>query len=164
MYDPFGHILAANARFAEAFTAQDLQAQPRYRIAILACMDARIDPIRALGLQPGDAHIIRNAGGRVADALRSLSISQLMLGTNAVAVIHHTRCGALAPDDGAIREQLSLQLGVDAAQVDFLTFQDLEQALHEDMAAYRESPIVRHDIPIRGFIYDVDTGRLREVG
>lgn len=161
--DPFEHILTANARFAAGFTASDTPPRPRFAIAILACMDARIDPIRALGLQPGDAHIIRNAGARVAEAFRSIAVSQLMLGTAAVAIIHHTRCGALAPDDSAIRERLRDQLGVDAHDLDFLTFPDLEQSVRDDLALYHTSPIVRQDVPVRGFIYDVDTGRLSEV-
>lgn len=163
MVDPFEHILAANARFAADFSPGVMAPEPRFGIAILACMDARIDPIRALGLQPGDAHIIRNAGARVAEAIRSIAISQAMLGTRAVAIIHHTRCGALAPDDSAIRERMQARLGVADTGIDFLTFPDLEQSVLDDIALYRRTSIVRQDIPVRGFIYDVDTGRLREV-
>jgi carbonic anhydrase len=162
MPDAFEHILAANATFAASYTLTDLAPQPRRKIAIVACMDARIDPPRALGLEPGDAHILRNAGGRVAEAFRSLAISQQMLGTEAVAIIHHTRCGLIAPDDDAIRERLRMNLGVEAA-MDFLTFPDLEQSVRDDIALYRAWPIVRQDIPVRGFVYDVDSGRLREV-
>jgi carbonic anhydrase len=126
-------------------------------------MDARIDPARALGLEEGDAHVIRNAGGRIADALRSLAISQELLGTEEVAIIHHTDCGMLTFSDESLRKRLRKSRGADADAVAFLPFSDVDESVRDDLAAYAASPLVRHDIPVRGFVYDVKTGRLREV-
>lgn len=154
-------ILAANRRFAANFEPRPAQAP---HVAVVLCMDARIDPIRALGLPYGTANIIRTAGGRIADALRSLAISQSVLGTNEVAIVHHTECGLEAIDDDAIRERLAAN-GLSApADMAFHTFRDLEQSLDEDMAVYRASTLVRQDIPVRTFVYEVGTGLLREVG
>jgi carbonic anhydrase len=126
-------------------------------------MDARIDPEPALGIELGDAHVIRNAGGRVVDALRSLAISQTLLGTEEVAIIHHTDCGMLTFNDESIRRKLREERGVDATDIAFLPFDDLEQSVRDDIAAYQRSPLVRHDVPVKGFIYDVNSGALREV-
>lgn len=141
----------------------DLPPQPRLKLVVVACMDARIDPPRALGINPGEAHILRNAGGRVVPALRSIAVSQQFLGTEAVAIIHHTRCGMSTFTDLDMREKLRGNLGADADHIAFLPFSDLEQSVKDDLAAYGRSPIVRHDIPVRGFIYEVETGLLREV-
>jgi carbonic anhydrase len=153
-------MLEANRRYAVEF-------EPGYRpqpvLAIVACMDARIDPPRALGLTYGTAHIIRNAGGRVAEALRSLAISQAVLGTREVAIIHHTECGMQAPAE-TIRERIAAGLGHEVdPSLPLLAFSDLAESVREDLAIYRTSPLVRHDIPVRGFIYDVVTRRLSEV-
>lgn len=129
----------------------------------MLCMDARIDPIRALGLPPGSAHIIRNAGGRVVDAIRSLVISQTIIGTEEVAIIHHTQCGMETFTDAEIRQKLRDERNAIADDIAFLPFQDLEQAIRDDIQIYRQSPLLRQDIPVRGFIYEVDSGRLREV-
>lgn len=161
--DAFEHMLKANKEFAATYTMADLPAQPRLKLAVVACMDARIDPPRALGINPGEAHILRNAGGRVVPALRSLAVSQQFLGTAAVAIIHHTRCGMATFTDLDLRRLLRDNLGADADHIAFLPFTDLEQSVRDDLAAYAQSPIVRHDIPVRGFIYEVETGRLREV-
>lgn len=126
-------------------------------------MDARIDPIRALGLPPGSAHIIRNAGGRVVDAIRSLVVSQTIIGTEEVAIIHHTQCGMETFTDAEIRQKLRDERNAIADDIAFLPFQDLEQAIRDDIQIYRQSPLLRQDIPVRGFIYEVDSGRLREV-
>lgn len=158
-------ILAANEAFAKSFVGKDLAAPPRRKVAIVACMDARIDPFRALGLAEGDAHIIRNAGGRVVEALRSLAISQQLLGTEEVAIIHHTGCGMATFTDAEIRDKLRQSLGADADHIAFLPFsaKEIDDSVRADLALYRRSPIVRQDIPVRGFVYDVATGRLREV-
>jgi RimJ/RimL family protein N-acetyltransferase/carbonic anhydrase len=153
-------ILEANARYAVAFEPGE---PPNPRIALVLCMDARIDPIRALGLPYGSAHIIRNAGGRVQEALRSLAISQAVIGTEEVAIIHHTECAMATLDDGDIARRLA-EAGLAApAGYAFLTFEDLEQVARDDFAAYRRSPLVRQDIPVRSFVYDVASGRLHEV-
>jgi carbonic anhydrase len=155
--------LHANEKYAADFNKGTLPLPPGRHLAAVVCMDARIDPAKALGLSEGDAHVIRNAGGRVSEALRSLAISQTLLGTKEVAVIHHTDCGMLTFSDESIRKQLREQRGADADHVAFLPFHDLDQSVRDDLAAYKKSPLVRQDISVRGFVYDVKTGRLREV-
>lgn len=156
-------ILRANEGFAASAAARDLPGPAGYRGAIVLCMDARIDPVRVLGLPPGTAHIVRNAGGRMAEALRSIAISQQMMGTREVAIVHHTECGMASLSDDEVRHRLHENLGADASGIDFLTFTELEESVREDIRVYRASPIVLQDIPIRGFVYDIRTGRLREV-
>jgi len=156
-------LLTANRAYAEKFQKGELALPPARKIALVVCMDARIDPARALGLEEGDAHVIRNAGGRIADSLRSLAISQELLGTQEVAIIHHTDCGMLTFSDEALRDRLRKSRSADADAIAFLPFRDLDQSVRDDLAAYAASPLVRHDIPVRGFVYDVKTGRLREV-
>lgn len=156
-------FLEANAKYANEFRKGELALPPARKVAVVVCMDARIDPARALGLEEGDAHVIRNAGGRISDALRSLAISQTLLGTEEVVVIHHTDCGMLTFSDDSIRKQLRKDRNIDADSVAFLPFSDLDQSVRDDLAAYSASPLVRHDVPLRGFVYDVKTGRLREV-
>lgn len=154
------HAIEANHRFAEAF-APTPAGQPE--LAVVLCMDARIDPIRALGLRYGHAHIIRNAGGRMADALRSLAISQRLVGTREVAVIHHTECAMTTFSDDDMRQRLRDEAGVIADHLAFLPFRDLDQSVLDDLEVYRSSPLVRQDVVLRGFVYDVGTGLLREV-
>lgn len=156
-------FLKANQGYAQSFSKGDLALPPARQVAVVVCMDARIDPARALGLSEGDAHVIRNAGGRISDALRSLAISQTLLGTKEVVIIHHTDCGMLTFSDEGIRKQLRKDRGIDADAVAFLPFSDLDASVRDDLAAYHASPLVRHDVPVRGFVYDVKTGRLREV-
>ncbi len=157
-------LLEANARYARAFDKGQLPMPPGRRLAILTCMDARLDPAKFLGLQEGDAHVIRNAGGRASDdAIRSLIISQQLLGTREVVVIHHTDCGMLTFSNEALRRQLSERLGVDATHVDFLPFSDLAQSVREDVRRVRSSPFVPQDIAVSGYVYDVTTGKLREI-
>lgn len=156
-------FLQANRDYAETFEKGELPLPPARKVAVVVCMDARIDPAKALGLSEGDAHVIRNAGGRISDALRSLAISQTLLGTEEVVIIHHSDCGMLTFSDDTIRTLLRKKHGVDADAVAFLPFKDLDESVRDDIAAYKASPLVRKDIPVRGFIYDVKTGRLREV-
>jgi carbonic anhydrase len=155
-------FLKANERYAASFTKGHLPMPPARQVAIVACMDARLDPARVLGLEEGDAHVIRNAGGRAADALRSLAISQQLLGTREVAVIHHTDCGMLTFTDAQLRKQLHDGLGVDT-ELEFLSFTDLDASVRDDVAAIRRSPLLIRDLPVSGFVYDVKTGRLRQV-
>ena len=157
-------LIAANDRYADRFDKGDLPIPPGRRVAILTCMDARIVPSKALGLEEGDAHVISNAGGRASgDAIRSLIISYKLLGTREFMVIHHTDCGMLTFDNDQLRQQLRRDTGADASGIDFLTFPDLEQSVRDDVAAIRNSPLIPDEIPVTGYVYDVRTGRLREV-
>lgn len=160
--DVFERLLEGNRAFAARFQGGALPAPPRLRLAIVTCMDARIDPLAMFDLAPGDAHIIRNAGGRVAEALRSLCISQQLLGTEAVAVVHHTDCGMGTFTDEEFRDRLRAR-GIIADHVPFLPFRDVEQAVRDDLELYRASTLVRQNIPVRGYVYDVTTGLVREV-
>ena len=175
-------VLAANERYAAGFTKGNLAVPPARRFAVLTCMDARIDPAKALGLQEGDAHVIRNAGGRASDdAIRSLVISYKLLGTREWFVIHHTNCGMETFTDEVMRGLLASSLKtatVDASgwhdsgegpgsaegqYIDWLTISNLEQSVVDDVQRIRSHPLVPRDIPIYGYIYDVRSGRLNEV-
>ena len=157
-------VQAANERYAAGFTKGDLPMPPGRKFAVLACMDARLDPARVLGLEEGDAHVIRNAGGRASpDALRSLIISYKLLGTREFLVVHHTDCGMLTFSNEQIREMLANDTGGDASSIDFLPFSDLEASVREDVETVRSSPLIPDDIPVSGFVYDVRTGRLETV-
>lgn len=157
-------LLEANRRYAAGFKKGALPMPPRKHVAILVCMDARIDPAKVLGLEEGDAHVIRNAGGRASDdAIRSLVISQQLLGTREVLVIHHTDCGMLTFSNDQLRSKVKADLGADASTVDFLPFSDVDQSVKDDVATLRNCPLLLKDAPISGFIYDVKTGRLLPV-
>lgn len=157
-------MLAANQEYAASFTKGDLPMPPARQVAILTCMDARLIPTNFLGLQEGDAHVIRNAGGRASDdAIRSLVISCELLGTREFLVIHHTDCGMLTFTNEDLRQKLQNNLGADASEIDFLPFADLEESVRQDVATIRSSPLIPDDIPVTGFVYDVRTGKLREV-
>jgi carbonic anhydrase len=156
-------LLAANERYAARFDKGHLPLPPARRVAIVTCMDARIDPAKALGLSEGDAHVIRNAGGRAHEALRSLVISQRLLGTREVVVIHHTDCGMLTFTDDELRGKVREELGADASHIAFLPFKDLGASVRQDVAYLRASPLIPEDVPIRGFVYDVRTGTVSEV-
>jgi len=156
-------LLLANAAYAERFDRGDLPLPPARRIAILTCMDARILPSKALGLREGDAHVIRNAGGRARDALRSLVISQRLLGTKELAVIHHTDCGMVTFSNRDLRAKVKEDLGQDTGEFDFLPFTDLDASIREDIEFLTATQLLDPATLIRGFVYDVKTGRLREV-
>ena len=157
-------LLANAERYAEAFDRGGLPMPPAKRVAVLACMDARLNPYGLLGLGEGDAHVIRNAGGRASDdALRSLAISQQLLGTREIVVIHHTDCGMLTFSNDDLRRKLKAELDADASAIDFLPFSDVEQSVRDDLERLRRSPLLLKDIPVAGLIYDVRTGRLTEV-
>ncbi|WP_324670540.1 carbonic anhydrase [Hymenobacter sp. GOD-10R] len=176
-------VLAANAQYQASFGEKtNLQLPPARGFAILTCMDARLDPAKYAGLAEGDAHVIRNAGGRASDdAIRSLVISYKLLGTKEWFVIHHTDCGMQYFTDDVIRELLAQSLetatvdatgwhdvgqgpGSDEARfVAFLPFRDLADSVVEDVARIRRHPLVPTTIPIYGYIYDVKSGKLIEV-
>jgi carbonic anhydrase len=127
-------------------------------------MDARIDPAKALGLEIGDAHVIRNAGGRVSDdAIRSLIISTTLLGTREVVVIQHTDCGMLTFKNEDLHSKLADERGTDASDIDFLPFPDLSANLREDVERIRSNPHLDPAVTVSGYVYDVDTGALTEV-
>jgi carbonic anhydrase len=154
----------ANDAYASSFSKGNLPMPPGRHVAVLVCMDARLDPARFLGLEEGDAHVIRNAGGRASDdAIRSLAISQQLLGTNEVVVIHHTDCGMLTFNNEDLRQKLKQELNADAEHIDFLPFKDLEQSVRDDVAAIKNSPFLLKNIEVSGFIYDVRSGRLLPV-
>ena len=156
-------LLDANRTYARSFDRPGLPMPPARQVAVVTCMDARLLPDRFLGFDLGDAHVIRNAGGRAREALRSLVISQQLLGTREVLVIHHTDCGMLTFNNDQLRAKVRATLHADADDVDFLPFSDLEQSVREDVAYLRASPLIPDEIPVRGFIYDVNTGALTEV-
>lgn len=157
-------LIAANERYAAAFTKGDLPMPPGRQVAVLVCMDARLHPEKFLGLEEGDAHVIRNAGGRSSDdALRSLIISYKLLGTREFIVIHHTDCGMLTFTNEVLRDLLRKDLNADASGIDFLPFSDLDESVRQDVQTIRSSPLIPDDIPVTGFVFDVKSGRLREV-
>jgi carbonic anhydrase len=156
-------VRAANAAYAAEFAKGDLPMPPGRKVAVVACMDARLDPAKALGLAEGDAHVIRNAGGRAADALRSLVISQRLLGTQEVLVVHHTDCGMLTFDNPTLYGICREELGADASDIDFLPFSDLEQSVREDVELIRSSPLIAKGTLVTGFVYDVKTGKIHDV-
>lgn len=157
-------LLAANEVYADSFSQGHLPVPPARRLAIVTCMDARLDPARFLGLEPGDAHVIRNAGGLVTeDAIRSLVISHWLLGTQEVAVIAHTDCGMLTFSNEDLRARLRVEADADASQVDFRPFVDLRESVRESLRAVRESPFLPDSLELSGWIYDVRDGRLAEV-
>jgi carbonic anhydrase len=160
----FDEFLRANRSYAANFDQGDLPMPPSRQVAVLTCMDARLHPSRFLGLELGDAHVIRNAGGRASeDAIRSLVISQRLLGTREIVVIHHTDCGMLTFTNEQLAAQVQQELGVNVVGRDFLPFSDLEQSVRDDVATLRASSLIPGDIPVSGAIYDVRTGTLRVV-
>jgi carbonic anhydrase len=156
-------LLQANARYAQGYDRGGLPAPPARRVAVLTCMDARLLPAHMLGLEEGDAHVIRNAGGRAQDALRSLVISQRLLGTTEVMVIHHADCGMLRFTDEDLHAKVRADLGVDDGGMAYLPFSDVRESVREDVDLLRRSPLIPDDVLIRGFVYDERDGRLTEV-
>lgn len=156
-------LLQANREYASEFDKGDLPMLPGRGIAIVTCMDARIDPAKALGLEEGDAHVIRNAGGLVNDeTLRSLCISHNLLGTEEAMVIAHTDCGMLTFSNDDIRAKVEAEKGTDASDVDFQPFGDLEESVRQSVAKAQSSPLI-DGVTVSGWIYDVRSGELREV-
>src|SRR5215210_3901664 len=156
-------LLKNNEAYAANFHQGDLPARPARKVAVVACMDARLNPSHVLGLEEGDAHEIRNAGGVITDdEIRSLAISQRLLGTEEIILIHHTDCGMLTFQDDDFRRQIQEDTGIKpewAAEA----FSDLDEDVRQSIARIEASPFVPRKDSIRGFIYDVDTGRLQEV-
>jgi carbonic anhydrase len=156
-------LLKRNEEYAAGFEKGDLPIPPAKGVAVVACMDARLDVVAMLGMEVGDAHIIRNAGGVVTDdEIRSLAISQRLLGTTEVVLIHHTDCGMLTFTDDEFKRQIQDDTGIKpewAAEA----FPDLEEDVRQSIARVKASPFLPHKDNVRGFVYEVETGRLREV-
>jgi carbonic anhydrase len=156
-------LLANNAAYVAEFDKADLPLPPAKRVAIVACMDARLNVYGALGLQEGDAHVIRNAGGVVTDdEIRSLAISQRLLGTEEIILIHHTDCGMLTFTDDSFKRSIQEDTGIKpewAAEA----FPELEADVRQSIARIQASPFIPRKDSVRGFVYEVETGRLREV-
>jgi carbonic anhydrase len=156
-------LVANNEAYAAGFDKADLPMPPARKLAIIACMDARVSPFALLGLTEGDAHVIRNAGGVVGDdAIRSLAISQRLLGTEEIMLIHHTGCGMLTFNDDDFKRQIEEDTGI-KPQWAAEAFSDLDQDVRQSLARIKASPFIPHKDHVRGFVYEVETGRLREV-
>ena len=156
-------LLKKNERYAEGFDKADLPLPPAKGVAVVACMDARLDVHKILGIEEGDAHVIRNAGGVITDdEIRSLAISQRLLGTSEIILIHHTDCGMLTFTDDEFRDQLEEATG-QRPDWSAEAFSDLDQNVRESIERIRSSPFVPNTASVRGFVYEVETGRLREV-
>jgi carbonic anhydrase len=157
-----GELISNNAGYAARFTKGSLPLPPAKKLAVLACMDARLDPAKAMGLQEGDAHVIRNAGGvATEDALRSIVISQRLLGTEEIVLVHHTDCGMETFSDDTVKGQILAETGLRPSFA-LEAFADAEEDVKQTAARIKASPFVVHK-NIRGFVYEVETGRLREV-
>jgi carbonic anhydrase len=156
-------LVANNQAYAEQFDKGDLPMPPGRKVAVVACMDARLDPNGILGISEGDAHVIRNAGGVVTDdEIRSLAISQRLLGTEEIILIHHTDCGMLTFTDDDFKRSIQEDTGIKpewAAEA----FNDLDEDVRQSIARIKASPFIPNKDSIRGFVYEVETGRLREV-
>jgi carbonic anhydrase len=157
------NLLRNNEAYASSFDKGDLPLPPGRKVAVLACMDARLDPARVLGLEEGDAHVIRNAGGVASDdALRSLAISQHLLGTEEIVLLHHTDCGMLTFTDEDFAQRMEAETGK-RPEWRTLSFTDLDDDVRKTLERIRESPFIPRTDNVRGFVYEVETGRLREV-
>ncbi len=156
-------LLARAEQYADGFAHGDLPLPPGLGVAVLACMDARLNVYGLLGLTEGEAHVIRNAGGVVTDdELRSLAISQRLLGTTEIMLIHHTDCGMLTFTDDEFRASIEADTGVRPSWTSE-AFEDLDQDIRDSIARIRAEPAIPHTEAVRGFVYDVSAGSLREV-
>src|SRR5919197_2985132 len=156
-------VVANATSYSDSFDSGDLPLPPAKRVAIVACMDARLNPYGLLGLHEGDAHVIRNAGGVITDdEIRSLAISQRLIGTEEIILIHHTDCGMLTFTDDEFKRSIQDETGIKpewAAE----SFSDLDEDVRQSIARIKASPFIPNKDSVRGFVYEVETGRLREV-
>ena len=161
--DVIDDLVANNRAFAASLPEHHLDVRPRRRLAIVSCMDSRLNVFAALGLRDGEAHVLRNAGGVITDdVIRSLAVSQRRLGTRAVMLIHHTDCGMQTLTDDGFRAELQAATGV-APAFAIESFTDLHADVRQSILRVRRSPFVPHREDVRGFVYDVDTHRLHEI-
>jgi carbonic anhydrase len=159
--DAFDDLLAANARYAEHFDLGGFDGVAHAGVAVVTCMDSRIDPLGMLGMSPGDAKVLRNPGGRVTDqALIALVLGVNLLGVDRVLVVPHTRCAMAGASEAELRARVGEASGQDASWARFGTVDDQGAALREDVARVRSHPLIRDSVAVGGFLYDVDTGRL----
>jgi len=157
-------LVRNNESYARNFKKGSLPLPPAKKLAVVACMDARLDVHKILGIEEGDAHVIRNAGGVVTDdAIRSLTISQRLLGTKEIILIHHTDCGMLTFTDDKVKQQIEEDTGIRPAFA-LEAFPNLEDDVRQSIARIKASPFVPNKSSIRGFVYDVHSGKLQEVG
>lgn len=164
MSHTFDDILEANRRYAETFDRAGAEGAAEAGLAVITCMDARIDPLPMLGLKPGDAKVIRNAGGRVTPrVLEALVLATHLLGVRRVLVIPHTKCAAARWSQNELRHKISAASGKDASWQTFLVVEDQKQGLLEDVEMARSYPLIADGVEIGGFMYDVDTGKLEEL-
>lgn len=164
----YDHILSENGKYASDFDKADLPVPPARKVAILTCMDARLDPLRFSGLVLGDAHIVRNAGGRASDdAIRSLVISNRLLGTDEWFVIHHSDCGMESFTQEEMNKKLASDIqgeeSIEAKFMDWLTIDDREKSVIDDVSRIKNHPLVPSNVSVYGFVFDVKTGKLIEV-
>lgn len=156
-----------NAAYAARFTQGHLELPPAKKYLVVTCMDARIDPVAAFGISLGDAHVARNAGGSAREALRSIIISQQLLGTREIILVKHTGCGMLtfANEDahGLVAERLGATAAAEIATLDFLAFTSLDDAIHEDIDFLKRQSAIPEDVNISGWVYEVETGKTRQV-
>jgi len=157
-------LLRNNEEYASTFDKGDLPMPPGKQIAVVTCMDARLSPYVMLGLQEGDAHVIRNAGGVITDdEIRSLVISQRLLGTHEIMLLQHTDCGMLTFTDDELKQQIHEEVGM-KPHFSMESFSDLDENVRQSIARIKSSPFIPNKESVRGFVYEVETGRLREVG
>jgi carbonic anhydrase len=156
-------LLENNKAYAESFDKGDLPIPPAKGVAVVTCMDARLNVYGMLGLQEGDAHVISNAGGVITDdEIRSLAISQRLLGTREIVLIHHTDCGMLTFTDDELKQQIQDDVGI-KPHFPMESFTDLEDDVRQSIARIQASPFLPHKDSVRGFVYEIETGRLLEV-
>ena len=160
----FDDVLASNEAYASRFVDTGLPGQAAKGLAVVTCMDSRIDPLHMLGLEPGEAKILRNAGGRVTDdVLRTLVLATHLLGVNRVLVVEHTDCRMASATDEQVHQQILAQSGVDTRSLDFQTMDDQLLSLRNDVQRVCSSPYLPEDLAVGGFLYDVRTGLLKQV-
>jgi carbonic anhydrase len=163
MASAFDDLLAANADYAESFPMAGFDGIAHAGVAMLTCMDSRIDPLRMIGLAPGDAKIIRNPGGRLTDsALEGILLGVHLLGVDRIMLVAHTRCAVAGTSEDDIRRRVSEATGVDVSDTEWHVIADQAQSLLDDVARLRSHPLISNDVALGGFVYDVDTGRLTQ--
>jgi carbonic anhydrase len=160
----FDDLLAANKTFAARFTLGGFDGVAHRGVAVVTCMDSRIDPLRMLGLSPGDAKIFRNPGGRVTEAaLEALVLATHLLGVDRILIVPHTRCAMASNTEAELRERVGASAGVDASWQSFHVIEDQTAALHEDVRRVRSHPLIPESVAVGGFLYDVDTGLIKQL-